>query len=81
MGPGFIEMRVWQVPQPVERSEHRYKYALAYVVAGVCVLRYDNERGKGDHRHVGGLETDYAFVDAATLVNDFLDDVAAWRPA
>jgi len=24
---------------------HDYKYALAYVVAGQCVIRYDNEAG------------------------------------
>lgn len=42
---------VWKVPQPVRGSRHDYKYRLAYVVNGECVLRYDNEAGKGDHRH------------------------------
>ena len=46
----------------VHGSVHRFKYALAYVVAGVCVLRYDNEAGKGDHRHAGGVETEYRFT-------------------
>ena len=50
------------------------------VVAGVCVLRYDNEAGKGDHRHLGGVETDYAFTGAETLLADFWNDVDQWRP-
>jgi hypothetical protein len=42
----FVELRVWQVPRPVAGSAHSYKYALAYIVAKLCVLRYDNEAGK-----------------------------------
>ena len=53
----FVELVVWQVvwqvPQPVRASKHLFKYRLAFVVGGLCVLRYDNEVGKGDHRHVG----------------------------
>jgi hypothetical protein len=50
---GFVELKVWRVPRPVRGSVHRYKYSLAYVVRDMCVVRYDNEAGKGDHRHVG----------------------------
>ncbi len=47
---------------------------------GTCLVRYyDNERGKGDHRHLGDLETPYAFVDIESLVADFLADVARIR--
>ena len=53
----FAELRVWRVPAPVLGSAHSYKYSLAYVVRGECVLRYDNEAGKGDHRHLGAVET------------------------
>jgi hypothetical protein len=43
---------------------------------------YDNEAGKGDHRHtLGGTEEPYVFTDPETLVNDFLADVEAWRTA
>ncbi len=49
--------------EPVPPSEHPFKYRLAYVVGGECVLRYDNERGKGDHRHHGVEESDYVFSD------------------
>jgi hypothetical protein len=32
-----------------------------YIVKGVCVVRYDNEVGKGDHRHIDGKEGTYSF--------------------
>ena len=46
----FAEMVLWRLPVPVDGSTHSFKYRLAYVVNGVCVLRYDNEIGKGYHR-------------------------------
>lgn len=52
----FVEMRVWNVPAPVRKSAHIYKYSLAYVVDGCCMLRYDNEASKGDHKHEGAVE-------------------------
>ncbi|GAA0579820.1 toxin-antitoxin system TumE family protein [Caenispirillum bisanense] len=75
----FVELRVWQVPAPVRASFHGYKYSLAYVVQGVCVLRYDNEAGKGDHRHLGDREEPYRFTTPAALLRDFWADVDAWR--
>ena len=74
-GAGFIEVVVWAVPVPVAPSVHGFKYRLAYVVEGERVVGYDNERGKGDHRHVRGVERRYAFVDVSTLLADFLRDV------
>ena len=59
-------------------STHRYKYRLAFVVTGECVLRYDNEVGKGDHVHSGGKERAYVFVDPDRLVADFIADVRGW---
>lgn len=44
----FAELVLWRVPKPLKGSKHSYKYRLAYVVEGECVLRYDNETGKGD---------------------------------
>lgn len=75
----FAELRVWRVPSPVRGSSHAYKYSLAYVVAGECVLRYDNEAGKGDHRHFGLSEYAYTFSDPAQLLKDFWSDVDQWR--
>lgn len=76
----FVELRIWRVPTGVPGSAHDYKYALAYVVAGQCVLRYDNEAGKGDHKHVGAMETPYRFTTPDALLADFWDDVERWRP-
>ena len=76
---GFIEVIVWRLPQPLSGSTHSLKYRLAYVVDGECVLRYDNETGKGDHRHVGSKEMSYGFVSADKLLDDFLADVATWK--
>jgi hypothetical protein len=42
-------------------------------------LRYDNEAGKGDYRHIGSAKTRYKFVDAEILLADFWNDVEAWR--
>ena len=76
---GFIEVIVWGLPEPLSGSTHSFKYRLAYVVEGECVLRYDNESGKGDHRHMGGKETTYVFVSVDQLLDDFLADVARWK--
>jgi hypothetical protein len=75
----FVEVVVWRVPRPVRGSTHRLKYRLALVVAGECVLRYDNETGKGDHRHVGDVETPYVYRGYGKLLADFWADVDAWR--
>lgn len=74
----FVELRIWRVPFPVRGSRHIYKYSLAYVLAGRCVLRYDNEVGKGDHKHIGSEEYVYVFRDPAQLLADFWSDVDAW---
>jgi len=45
---------VRELGEPVPPCTHCYKYRLVYIVDGVKVLGYDNERGKGDHRHLDG---------------------------
>jgi len=75
----FVELVVWQVPTPIHGSTHGFKYRLALVVEGRCVLRYDNEAGKGDHKHLEGEETPYPFTSAARLLADFWKDVDVWR--
>ena len=74
----FAELLLWDVPVPVFGSRHNYKYSLALVCAGVCVLRYDNERGKGDHRHIDNIEMAYPFKDVSTLLSDFQSDMERW---
>ncbi|HAD04254.1 MAG TPA: hypothetical protein DCF93_06345 [Desulfuromonas sp.] len=75
----FAEMVVWRVPSPLAGSHHLFKYRLAFVVDGRCVLRYDNESGKGDHRHYGEKVTPYHFTTPQTLLDDFWRDVDDWR--
>jgi hypothetical protein len=76
----FVEIVIWRVPASVLASEHEFKYRLAFVVDGVCVLRYDNESGKGDHRHIGDKEEPYVFTTHDALLEDFWKDVTAWSP-
>ena len=78
-GEGVVEMVVWRVPSPVSPSEHGFKYRLVYVVDGQRLVGYDNERGKGDHRHLGAMEVAYRFVDVAKLLADFMTDVEGAR--
>lgn len=68
-------MIVWRVPTPVPPSEHPFKYRLVCVLDGERVVGYDNERGKGDHRHIGKKEIPYRFVDEEQLLLDFWRDV------
>ena len=75
----FVEMVVWRVPSPISGSTHGFKYRLALVVNGSCVLRYDNEVGKGDHKHLGEHEISYVFTTPQALLNDFWKDVDNWR--
>ena len=75
----FVEVVIWQVPEPVLPSTHLFKYSLAYVVEQRRVLRYDNERGKGDHRHTETVEEPYAFSTPDQLMADFEADVARWN--
>jgi len=72
---GIVEIVIWQVPQPVPPSEHPFKYRLVYIVDGQRVVGYDNERGKGDHKHVRDVEHPYVFKGIDQLMADFLADV------
>jgi hypothetical protein len=72
-------MVLWQISGPIPGSRHRYKYRLYYGRAGTRIVGYDNERGKGDHRHRHGREQAYHFTTVDQLVADFLADVAEER--
>ncbi len=75
----LVEMTLWRVPAPVLPSRHGLKYSLFYGRPGIREVGYDNERGKGDHRHFNGVETAYAFSTVAQLMRDFWSDVRALR--
>ena len=75
----ILEMVIWRVPRPVKGSAHAFKYRLFYGRAGQRIVGYDNERPKGDHRHLDGVETAYAFTNVDQLISDFLADVTKRR--
>jgi hypothetical protein len=77
----FAEIVLWELPAPARDSSHAYKYRLTLVVSGVCILRYDNEAGKGDHRHEGAIERLYEFAGVDQLIADFQADVRRWFDA
>lgn len=74
-----LEMVIWRVPQPVAGCSHPYKYRLFYGRNGVRIVGYDNERGKGDHRHMDGRERRYRFTTVEALVEEFLAEVRKRR--
>jgi hypothetical protein len=75
----ILELVVWKVPEPVPPTEHGYKYRAVYVVDGVRLVGFDNERGKGDHCHLDGVEMPYTFRGTNQLIEDFIAAVAARR--
>jgi len=74
-----LEIVIWKVPKPVPPTEHGYKYRAVYVVNGVRVVGFDNERGKGDHCHLDGKETPYVFTSVDQLLEDFIAAVETRR--
>lgn len=75
----FVELILWQLPNPVLGSRHSFKYRLAFIVDNLCVVRYDNEAGKGDHKHLGTAEMPYQFESPKQLLTDFWHDVEIQR--
>lgn len=71
----FIEWVIWRLPRPNPESPHGVKYRLAYIREGQRLVGYDNERGKGDHKHLGNRQAPYRFVSIDQLLKDFLEDV------
>lgn len=52
----IVEIVIWELSDPIELCKHNFEYRLYFGAAGVDRVRYDNERGKGDHRHIDGRE-------------------------
>jgi hypothetical protein len=78
-GGEIVEMTIWRLPEPSPERPHGLKYSLFYGFDGERIVGYDNERGKGDHKHVGSSETPYKFVSVEKLVADFLADIERER--
>jgi hypothetical protein len=73
----IMEIVLWKLPEATVDRPHGFKYRLYYGRRGVCLVRYDNETGKGDHRHIRGHETPYEFTSVEQLRRDFEEDVKA----
>ena len=67
----ILALRLWLVPEPVPPATHPFKYALFYGRPGVRLVLFDNERGKGDHKHIREVESPYVFEGPEKLVEDF----------
>lgn len=77
----LIDIVIWLVPEPVPPTDHSLKYRLYYGRDGRRLVGYDNERGKGDHRHLADREEPYDFVSLERLLDDFEADVVRVRGA
>jgi len=76
---GTLQIVIWKVPEPVPPTTHGFKYRLAYIRNGRRVVGFDNERGKGDHKHVGNGEYPYEFSTVRQLLEDFSSEVEKWK--
>ena len=74
----IVEIVIWELPDPIPPSTHKYKYRLYYGRKGSCFVRYDNERGKGDHKHINSIEINYSFRSISQLLDDFEKDIENW---
>lgn len=74
----IVEVVIWELPEPVPPSIHLFKYRLFYGTRETGRVQYDNERGKGDHRHINGQESPYIFSTIEQLLEDFERDVVTW---
>jgi hypothetical protein len=75
----IIQIRIWRLPGATAERPHGLKYSLFYGRAGERIIGYDNEAGKGDHRHYRGKEENYRFTTYEKLIGDFLKDVRKER--
>ena len=73
------EMVIWSLPETDSERPQGLKYRLYYGYPGKCLVRYDNERGKGDHQHDAGKEEPYTFISVEKLIQDFKADIERLR--
>jgi len=81
-GSVTVDMVIWALPRASADRPHGLKYRLYCDREDACLVRYDNEAGKGDHRHYGDREEPYRFESLEKLLADFRADcirLAGWR--
>lgn len=72
----IVELVLWELPEITKDRPHGFKYRLYFGDnKGNCLVRYDNESGKGDHKHIDGKELSYIFKNKDALIGDFYRDV------
>ncbi|CCF18612.1 conserved protein of unknown function [Pseudorhizobium banfieldiae] len=71
----IIQIRIWRLPEADAERPHGLKYSLFFGRAGERIIGYDNEKGKGDHRHHRSREEPYRFSSLEQLIRDFENDV------
>ena len=74
----IVEVVTWELPEPVPPCVHKCKYILLFGTTEQARVRYDNERGKGDHRHVAGRDEPYVFLSIDHLLDNFERDIQEW---
>ena len=77
-GDSFVEFRIYSVPRSKQFQEG-IKYSLSYVKQDICILRYDNEKEKGHHRHFKGVESKIDFNSTEKLIEKFEKEVERLR--
>lgn len=71
----IVQITIWRLPKATGERPHGLKYSLFYGRPGERIIGYDNETGKGDHRHYREKEERYQFVSLDRLIADFYEDV------
>lgn len=71
----ILQIRIWLLPKPTDERPHGLKYSLFFGRQGERIVGYDNELGKGDHRHYRNEQQPYAFSTIEKLIADFEADV------
>jgi hypothetical protein len=71
----IAELVIRKLPRATPDRRHGLKYRLYFGRHGKCLVRYDNESGKDDHRHVLAREESYRFVSISKLRQDFDADI------
>ncbi len=75
----IIQTTVWKISTPVPPTTHGFKYRRVYSAGGMQIVGFDNERGKGDHRHSDGKESICEFFDLNQLIEGFIVEVGKRR--
>jgi len=75
----ILRVRVREVPEPVPPSDNRYRCSCCYGRPDERSALYDNEKGKGGHRHCSAEQELYRFRSVEALIADFPADVRRMR--